>query len=76
MQTVERDLALQHLHDSRRRLLETVAGLSPEQRSFKPAELLQLAQLANLKTITIQRHFPYRLVLAASPCSDQLTHRD
>src|SRR5258708_38351706 len=34
----ECDLALKHLHASRRRLLETVAGLSPEQRSFKPAE--------------------------------------
>ncbi len=37
MQTAERDLALRHLLESRRRLLETVAGLSPEQRSFKPA---------------------------------------
>jgi len=37
VQAAERDLALQHLHASRRRLLETVAGLSPEQRSFKPA---------------------------------------
>ena len=38
MQAAERDLALQHLHDSRRRLLETVSGLSPEQRSYKPTE--------------------------------------
>jgi len=37
VQAAERDLALQHLHDSRRRLLETVQGLTPEQRSFKPA---------------------------------------
>jgi len=38
VQAAERDLALQHLHDSRRRLLETVSGLSPEQRSYKPTE--------------------------------------
>ncbi len=38
MQTAERDLALLQLHRSRTRLLETVQGLSPEQRSFKPAE--------------------------------------
>ena len=37
MQAAERELALQHLHASRRRLLETVQGLTPEQRSFKPA---------------------------------------
>src|ERR1700687_1213026 len=38
MQTAERDLVLEHLHRSRTRLLETVQGLSPEQRSFKSAE--------------------------------------
>jgi hypothetical protein len=38
MQTEERDLALLQLHRSRARLLDTVRGLSPEQRSFKPAE--------------------------------------
>jgi len=38
MQTAERDLVLEHLHRSRARLLETVQELSPEQRSFKPAE--------------------------------------
>jgi hypothetical protein len=37
MQTAERDLALLQMHRSRVRLLETVQGLSAEQRSFKPA---------------------------------------
>jgi ubiquinone/menaquinone biosynthesis C-methylase UbiE len=36
-------------------------------RSFKPDELNQLAQDAGLRNITVERHFPYRLVLAASP---------
>jgi ubiquinone/menaquinone biosynthesis C-methylase UbiE len=36
-------------------------------RSFKPDELLQLAQRAGLASVTIQRRFMYRLVLAASP---------
>lgn len=36
-------------------------------RSFKPEELASLAQRANLKDIKVERHFPYRLVLAASP---------
>lgn len=36
-------------------------------RSFAPDELAGLAERANLKDITVERHFPYRLVLAASP---------
>ena len=34
-------------------------------RSFKPEELLQLAQRAKLDHPRVERHFPYRLVLAA-----------
>jgi ubiquinone/menaquinone biosynthesis C-methylase UbiE len=36
-------------------------------RSFKPNELLQLAQRAGLEGARVERHFPYRLVLAAAP---------
>ncbi|MDQ2856202.1 MAG: methyltransferase domain-containing protein [Acidobacteriota bacterium] len=36
-------------------------------RSFKPDELYHLAHEAGLNDITVERHFPYRLVLAASP---------
>ncbi|HVQ37380.1 MAG TPA: hypothetical protein VMS31_07605, partial [Pyrinomonadaceae bacterium] len=36
-------------------------------RSFVPDELAELAKRANLKSIEVQRHFPYRLVLAAAP---------
>lgn len=36
-------------------------------RSFAPDELAELAEGANLKDIKVDRHFPYRLVLAASP---------
>ncbi len=36
-------------------------------RSFKPDELERLAQKAGLQEIDVTRHFPYRLVLAASP---------
>ncbi len=35
-------------------------------RSFKPDELLELAQRAGLQDIRIERHFPYRLVLSAA----------
>jgi ubiquinone/menaquinone biosynthesis C-methylase UbiE len=35
-------------------------------RSFKPEELLQLAQRAGLDHPRVERHFPYRLVLAAN----------
>src|SRR5437763_12889532 len=35
-------------------------------RSFKPEELLDLAQQAGLENPRVERHFPYRLVLAAS----------
>ena len=38
MQPAERELALHHLAASRERLIEAVAGLSAEQRSFRPAE--------------------------------------
>lgn len=36
-------------------------------RSFTPGELNKLAERAGLKAIKVVRHFPYRLVLAASP---------
>jgi ubiquinone/menaquinone biosynthesis C-methylase UbiE len=36
-------------------------------RSFRPRELLQLAQRAGLEDASVERRFPYRLVLAASP---------
>ena len=38
-------------------------------RGFKPDELLRLAQSAGLESARIERHFPYRLVLAAGPRS-------
>ncbi len=34
-------------------------------RSFKPQELLRLAQQAGLENPSVERHFPYRLVLSA-----------
>jgi hypothetical protein len=34
-------------------------------RSFKPEELKELAERAELKDIQVTQHFPYRLVLAA-----------
>ncbi|HYJ85107.1 MAG TPA: methyltransferase domain-containing protein [Pyrinomonadaceae bacterium] len=36
-------------------------------RSFTPDELEELAKRATLKDISVTRHFPYRLVLAALP---------
>ena len=36
-------------------------------RSFKPDELSRLARQAGLASARVERHFPYRLVLAASP---------
>src|ERR1700687_3077778 len=36
-------------------------------RSFKPDELLRFAPRAELMNARVERHFPYRLVLAASP---------
>jgi ubiquinone/menaquinone biosynthesis C-methylase UbiE len=36
-------------------------------RSFKPDELNQLARAAGLKNTAVERHFPYRLVLTATP---------
>ena len=35
-------------------------------RSFKAGELLELAQRAGLRDVSIERHFPYRLVLSAA----------
>ena len=35
-------------------------------RSFKRGELLELAQRARLRDISVERHFPYRLVLSAA----------
>ena len=35
-------------------------------RSFKTNELLELAQRAGLRDISVERHFPYRLVLSAA----------
>jgi ubiquinone/menaquinone biosynthesis C-methylase UbiE len=35
-------------------------------RSFKRDELLELAQRAELKDISVERHFPFRLVLSAA----------
>ncbi len=35
-------------------------------RSFKSDELLELAQRAGLRDISVERHFPYRLVLSAA----------
>lgn len=36
-------------------------------RSFKPDELVKLARNAGLKNVTVDRYFPYRLVLTAAP---------
>jgi len=36
-------------------------------RSFTPSELEELAKHAALKDVSVTRHFPYRLVLAALP---------
>ena len=36
-------------------------------RSFKPAELAELGETAGLKNAEVDRHFPYRLALTASP---------
>ena len=35
-------------------------------RSFKRDELLELAQRAGLRDVSVERHFPYRLVLSAT----------
>jgi ubiquinone/menaquinone biosynthesis C-methylase UbiE len=35
-------------------------------RSFKPGELLGLAERAGLENVSVERHFPYRLVLSAA----------
>ena len=36
-------------------------------RSFKPDELAELGKRAGLRNAEVHRHFPYRLVLTASP---------
>ena len=38
-------------------------------RSFKPDELSDLGQHAELKNISVTRHFPFRLVLSATAAS-------
>lgn len=48
------------------RLLREDGALSIR-RSFKPAELLALGHQAGLQHCRVERHFPYRLVLRASP---------
>ena len=48
----------------RNRLIREDGALSIR-RSFKPLELLQLAQQAELDHPRVERHLPYRLVLAA-----------
>jgi len=47
------------------RLLRHDGALSI-QRSFKVEELRELAQRAGLRDISVERHFPYRLVLSAT----------
>jgi ubiquinone/menaquinone biosynthesis C-methylase UbiE len=47
------------------RLLRQDGALSIR-RSFKPDELLALARQAELPNVSVERHFPYRLVLRAS----------
>src|SRR6185369_6257924 len=39
-------------------------------RSFKGDELLELARRAGLRDISVERHFPYRLVLSAATIED------
>lgn len=39
-------------------------------RSFKPAELAELGRIAGLPNAVVDRYFPYRLVLTASPVHD------
>jgi SAM-dependent methyltransferase len=48
------------------RLLREDGALSIR-RSFKPDELAELAKIAGLRNAEVHRHFPYRLVLTASP---------
>ena len=40
-------------------------------RSFKPNELIKLAESAGLDEIRLERKFPYRLVLSARPARDE-----
>jgi len=39
-------------------------------RSFKPDEIVQLAAIAGLQSVKVERYFPYRLVLSAAAASD------
>jgi len=45
-------------------------------RSFKRDELLELAQRAGLRDISVERHFPYRLVLSAAAFSHEKAHSE
>lgn len=46
-------------------------------RGFRPGELAELARRADLEGVSIKRHFPYRLVLAASapPVAEEVALR-
>jgi ubiquinone/menaquinone biosynthesis C-methylase UbiE len=45
-------------------------------RSFKPDELVQLAAIAGLQSVKVERFFPYRLVLSAKAAPDVAISRD
>jgi len=45
-------------------------------RSFKSDELHELAQRAGLRDISVERHFPYRLVLSAAAFSEEKAHSE
>ena len=45
-------------------------------RGFKSDELLDLAQRAGLRAISVERHFPYRLVLSAAASGHEKAHSE
>jgi ubiquinone/menaquinone biosynthesis C-methylase UbiE len=45
-------------------------------RSFKPNELFQLAEQAGLESISVNRYFPFRLVLSASGTAGKRVSRE
>jgi len=45
-------------------------------RSFKRGELLELAQRARLRDVSVERHFPYRLVLSAAASGHEKAHSE
>ena len=45
-------------------------------RGFKSDELLELAQRAGLRAISVERHFPYRLVLSAAASGHEKAHSE